>query len=76
MLSLSPLCNASALHKLLEAGGMRKRHQPEGYSLRMDSWHWLAKPSGSYVSVFVSTDGLHAYTRMLTSSHPTRIVKQ
>jgi hypothetical protein len=26
--------------------------------------------------VFVSTDGLHAYTCMLTSSHPTRIVKQ
>ena len=26
--------------------------------------------------VCVSTDGLHAYTCMLTSSHPTRIVKQ
>ena len=28
------------------------------------------------VCVCVSTDGLHAYTCMLTSSHPTRIVKQ
>ena len=46
--------------------------QEEAFRTALTTW----PAGGGRQMLCVSTDGLHAYTCMLISSHPTRIVKQ
>ena len=71
-LSLCLLLILSWMHLMWQ--GMRRRNSRNTRWQLLQLRCVLASVGGLLLSV--STDGLHAYTCMLTSSHPTRIAKQ